>query len=72
VKLLRPTRHPAAVEGSNIEKERAFMQAFKYLRNRIGLFLNLPFASLDAMSLRAHLREIGQGEGATATPARSG
>jgi hypothetical protein len=26
---------PAAVEGTNIDKERAFAQAFRYLRNRI-------------------------------------
>jgi arsenate reductase len=56
---------PAAVDGSDIEKERAFVQAFKYLRNRIGAFLALPLASLDAVSLRTRLREIGHGEGAT-------
>ena len=61
---------PAAVEGSDVEKERAFVQAFKYLRNRIGAFLSLPLASLDAASLNVRLREIGQIEGATA--ARSG
>jgi len=56
---------PAAVDGSDIEKERAFVQAFEYLRNRIGAFLALPLASLDAVSLRTRLREIGHGEGAT-------
>lgn len=61
---------PAAVEGSDVETERAFVQAFKYLRNRIGAFLSLPLASLDAASLNVRLREIGQSEGATA--ARSG
>src|SRR4051812_36147007 len=65
VKLLRPTRHPAAVEGSDLEKERAFVQAFKYLRNRIGMFISLPLASLDAGSLQAQLRQIGESEGAT-------
>ena len=59
---------PAAVKGSDIEKERAFVQAFKYLRNRIGAFISLPLASLDAVCLKARLHEIGQGEGATATP----
>ncbi len=59
------TEDPAAVDGSDIEKERAFVQAFKYLRNRIGAFLALPLASLDAVSLRTWLREIGHGEGAT-------
>ena len=56
---------PAAVEGSDLEKERAFVQAFKYLRNRIGAFISLPLASLDAGSLQAQLRQIGESEGAT-------
>ena len=33
---------PAAVEGTQIEKERAFNNAFRYLRNRIILFNALP------------------------------
>ena len=54
---------PAAVEGSDIDKERAFVQAAKYLKNRITLFLNLPFASLDQMSLQQRLRDIGRHRG---------
>jgi arsenate reductase (thioredoxin) len=57
---------PAAVEGSDMDKERAFVQAAKYLKNRITLFLNLPFASLDQMSLGQRLRDIGRIEGSTA------
>ena len=38
---------PAAVEGTDIEKERAFVTAFRYLRNRISSFTALPIASLD-------------------------
>jgi protein-tyrosine-phosphatase len=57
---------PAAVEGTDIEKEKAFVTAFKYLRNRILIFVNLPIASLDKMTLRAKLHEIGRTEGATA------
>ena len=57
---------PAAVEGSDMDKERAFVQAAKYLKNRISLFLNLPFASLDQMSLGQRLRDIGRIEGSTA------
>ena len=56
---------PAAVMGSDIDKERAFVQAFKYMKNRIGAFVSLPLASLDAVTLGARVREIGQGEGAT-------
>ncbi|MGH7879703.1 MAG: arsenate reductase ArsC, partial [Candidatus Binataceae bacterium] len=56
---------PAAVEGADIEKERAFAQAFRYLRNRIAVFIALPIKSLDNLSLTARLREIGNMEGAT-------
>jgi arsenate reductase (thioredoxin) len=57
---------PAAVEGTGIEKERAFVQVAKYLKNRISAFLALPMASLDQVALTHHLREIGRLEGATA------
>ncbi|NDB66518.1 MAG: arsenate reductase ArsC [Methylocystaceae bacterium] len=56
---------PAAVEGTDIEKETAFVTAFKQMRNRIELFNALPMKSLDAMSLKAKLNEIGRMEGAT-------
>ncbi len=56
---------PAAVEGSDIEKERAFVTAFKYLKNRISIFTSLPIRSLDKMELGAKLREIGGVDGAT-------
>lgn len=59
---------PAAVEGSDIEKERAFVQAFKYLHKRIELFLNLPLDRLDAAGLHRRLGEIGRSEGATSSP----
>ena len=57
---------PAAVEGSDIEKERAFNTAFKYLKNRISIFASLPIRSLDKMALGAKLHEIGRLDGATA------
>jgi arsenate reductase (thioredoxin) len=57
---------PAAVEGTDIEKERAFVTAFKYLRNRISIFISLPIRSLDQMTLGAKLREIGRLDGTTA------
>ncbi|MBT9293347.1 arsenate reductase ArsC, partial [Prosthecodimorpha staleyi] len=56
---------PAAVEGGELEKERAFVQAFKYLRNRISVFLNLPVRSLDAMALSRELDAIGRLDGAS-------
>lgn len=56
---------PAAVEGSDVQKEAAFVAAFKYLKNRISVFAALPIASLDRMTLGSRLVEIGQLDGAT-------
>jgi len=51
---------PAAVEGTYIEKETAFVTAFRHLKNRISLFTNLPLKSIDEISLQAKLRAIGK------------
>lgn len=56
---------PAAVAGSDIEKEAAFNAAFRYLKNRISVFAALPLAKLDRLALSAQLREIGHLAGAT-------
>ena len=62
---------PAAVEGADIEKETAFTAAFKYLRNRITVFTNLPLRSIDDMALNSRLREIGRMEGATGAASKA-
>ncbi|QLH72572.1 arsenate reductase ArsC [Rhodopseudomonas palustris] len=56
---------PAAVEGSDLDKERAFVQAFRFLKNRIDAFTALPIKMLDGVALGAKLREIGQADGAS-------
>lgn len=56
---------PAAVEGSDIQKEAAFVTAFRYLKNRISVFTALPLKNLDTIALGTKLREIGRSEGAT-------
>jgi arsenate reductase len=56
---------PAAVEGTDIEKERAFATAFRHLRNRISVFINLPLDKIDGLSLAQRLKEIGRLEGAS-------
>lgn len=56
---------PAAVTGTPIEKQRAFNEAFRLLRQRISVFANLPLQSIDKLSLGAKLRDIGRMEGAT-------
>jgi len=60
---------PAASEGTDIEKEAAFVTAFRQMRNRISAFAALPVKSLDRLSLKARLDAIGQLEGATHTDA---
>ncbi|QNP45558.1 arsenate reductase ArsC [Sphingomonas sediminicola] len=49
---------PAAIEGER--QAEAFRNAFYALQRRIGLFLALPLESIDEMSLKTHLREIGR------------
>ncbi len=56
---------PAEVEGTAIEKEAAFVAAFRYLRNRIAAFTSLPLDSIDKLSLGTRLRDIGRTEGGT-------
>jgi len=51
---------PAAVEGPEIERRRAFRQTFAALENRIKLFASLPFESLDRLSLQNHIDAIGR------------
>ena len=51
---------PAAVEGSDEQKRRAFAEAFRHLSNRINLFTSLPMDKIDKLSLRKKLDEIGK------------
>jgi arsenate reductase (thioredoxin) len=52
---------PAAVSGGAREVERAFKEAYQVLQRRIELFANLPVKSLDRMSLKKRIDEIGKG-----------
>jgi len=63
---------PAEVDGSDIEKEAAFVTAFRYLKNRIGTFTSLPLRSIDRLTLGAKLREIGRSKGATSGQEKAG
>lgn len=51
---------PAAHEGTEEERLKAFHDAARMLKRRIELFLSLPLDRLDAMSLQTELRGIGQ------------
>jgi arsenate reductase (thioredoxin) len=59
---------PAAVEGSDADKEQAFLRAFQFLKSRIGTFLHLPPATLDQFGIGTRLQAIGHSEGAGMTP----
>jgi len=50
---------PAAVCGTEEEIQRAFREAFFILDRRIGLFLSLPLATIDRMSLKKAVDQIG-------------
>jgi protein-tyrosine-phosphatase len=51
---------PVAATGSETEIRLAFADAFRMLTNRIEVFVNLPFRSLDQLSLQRRLDEIGR------------
>jgi protein-tyrosine-phosphatase len=51
---------PAAAAGSDADKASAFRKALEELETRIKLFVQLPIASLDQMTLREKLRAIGR------------
>jgi arsenate reductase (thioredoxin) len=56
---------PAAVEGGDLDKERAFVTAFRYLKNRIGAFAAIPIERLDRLTLQNNVTAIGRLEGAS-------
>jgi arsenate reductase len=51
---------PVSVEGTSEEKEKAFSNVFMILNRRISIFISLPFASLDRISLHREVKNIGQ------------
>ena len=52
---------PVAFQGPEEEKRQRFRQVALILRRRIELFLSLPIATLDRMTIQAKLKDIGQG-----------
>jgi arsenate reductase len=51
---------PAAVQGSEGDKRKAFLRAFSELSTRINLFMSLPLDKLDRLVLKKKLDEIGR------------
>jgi arsenate reductase (thioredoxin) len=63
---------PAQVEGTDIQKEAAFVAALRYLKNRITIFTSLPLRSIDRLSLGTKLRDIGRIAGSTSGHEKAG
>lgn len=51
---------PAAAQGAEAEIAAAFADIYGRLNNRISIFTSLPFASLDRLSLKKRLDDIGR------------
>ena len=51
---------PAAVQGSDEDKRKAFRKAYAELYRRIALFTSLPLDKLQGLALKAKLDEIGR------------
>lgn len=51
---------PAAVEGSDAERRKAFFFAYNQLQRRISMFANLPMAKLGRVALQKELDKIGK------------
>ena len=51
---------PAAVQGTDAERRKAFVRAFTELCTRINLFMSLPIDKIDQLTLRRKLEDIGK------------
>jgi arsenate reductase (thioredoxin) len=51
---------PAAATGSQVDIARAFANAYGAMNNRIAVFVNMPIAGLDRLSLQSRLDRIGE------------
>jgi protein-tyrosine-phosphatase len=51
---------PAAVEGTEAQRQKAFRDAYFALESRIKIFVALPFDKLDRMAIKRRVDEIGR------------
>mgnify|MGYP006316494453 CR=1 FL=1 len=54
---------PAAVEGSEDDKRKAFFKAYNQLQHRLSIFVSLPMEKLDRLTLQRRLDDIGKTAG---------
>ena len=55
-----PFPDPAAFEGPEAEKRQVFAEVYGQIRKRAEIFVNLPLAELDKLSLQKRLTEMGE------------
>lgn len=63
---------PAAATGNDAERHLAFSEAYRMLRNRISIFVNLPMKTLDRYALQEHLNQIGRNRNHADLPEEDG
>lgn len=51
---------PAHFQGTEVEKRALFADVYGQIHNRLSIFVSLPLASLDRLSLKKRLDELGQ------------
>ncbi|WP_296201343.1 arsenate reductase ArsC [uncultured Hyphomicrobium sp.] len=57
---------PVAATGTEAERRFAFADTYRMLAQRISIFVNLPLASLDRLTLQKRLDDIGKSSAETA------
>ena len=50
---------PAAIQGSDEDKRKAFSRVFRQIMNRVNQFMNLPLHGLDSQAIQREMRAIG-------------
>ncbi|MGB3741618.1 MAG: arsenate reductase ArsC [Castellaniella sp.] len=53
---------PAAVQGTDDEKRKAFNLTFRHMTNRVRVFVSLPLKMLDQAAIKHELSNIGKTE----------
>jgi arsenate reductase len=65
-----PLPDPAKFSGNSAERSTLLNELYSSLQRRLGIFISLPFASLDRMAARGRLDEIGAGPGVAGARSR--
>lgn len=61
-----PFPDPGQATGTHAEIGAAVAEVYRQIHTRIGIFINLPIAKLDRMSLQRRVRELGSDHGSVA------